>query len=96
VEGLRSNVLRYSDSVTSLVTSEMQVWREPYTTLGCLRKTRYGRAEFTDLVEFEKPVADPRVVLSGTVCVVVSGVCCRNADDVDFLILWHERRQRQW
>jgi hypothetical protein len=43
-EGLRSNVLRYSDSLT---TTEMQVWRER----GWLR--RHGRAEFTDLVEFE-------------------------------------------
>jgi hypothetical protein len=43
-EGLRSNVLRYSDSLT---TTEMQVWRER----GWLR--RHGRAELTDLVEFE-------------------------------------------
>lgn len=44
-EGLRSHVLRYSDSLT---TTEMQVWREH----GWLRRAVQGRAEFTDLVEF--------------------------------------------
>jgi len=44
-EGLRSHVLRYSDSLT---TTEMQVWREH----GWLRRAVQGRVEFTDLVEF--------------------------------------------